>query len=264
MPTPIQHLVIADDVLADPALPSAARASLAEQRDAFLFGAIAPDVQSVSGQTREATHFFALPPPSPPEKRGAGGDLWTDTRPAHQVMFAWYPMLVRAAELSPARAAFVAGYISHLALDELWIANVFGPHFGLEAEWGTFRERLLIHNVLRTWLDQRDQSRLNNGISESLTRVEPQGWLPFVGDEYLRVWRDLIAEELRPGATVRTVEVFAQRLHVPPAEFLRVLESPGEMQRQVFSHLPPRCVEKFYADAQEASVRSIMEYLGGR
>jgi hypothetical protein len=250
MPTPIQHLVIAEDVLADPALPSAAHARLAAQRDAFLFGTIAPDVQSVSGQPREATHFFTVPP--------------THTRPAHQVMFAEYPVLDHADELTPARAAFTAGYISHLALDELWIADVFSPYFGLEAEWGTFHERLLIHNVLRTWLDQRDQGRLNGSISESLARVEPDGWLPFAADEYLRTWRDVIAEELRPGATVRTVEVFAQRLRVPPAEFLRVLESPDEMQRRVFSILPPRCTEKFYADAQRESVRLIAEYLGGR
>jgi hypothetical protein len=250
MPTPIQHLVIADDVLTDPALPPDMRASLVAQRGAFLFGTIAPDVQSVSGQTREATHFFMLPR--------------TDTRPAHRVMFARYPALAHAAELSPARAAFIAGYISHLALDELWIASVFHPYFGPEAGWDTFPERLLIHNVLRSWLDQRDQSRLDHDWGETLARVEPRGWLPFVSDDHLRLWRDQIAQELQPGATIRTVEVFAERLHVLPAEFRRVLESPEQMQQQVFSHLPSGCVTQFYADARTASVRLIAEYLGGK
>jgi hypothetical protein len=249
MPTPIQHLVIANDVLADPALPPVARKVLAAQRGAFWFGTIAPDMQTVSGQTREATHFFTLPP--------------TDTRPAHQVLFAAHPALAHAHSLTPAQAAFIAGYVSHLALDELWIAQVFTPYFGPEAEWDTFRERLLIHNVLRTWLDQRDQSRLGDDVSGTLARVEPRGWLPFVSDLHLNLWRDEIAAELAPGAAIRTVEVFAERLHVPPAEFHRMLKSPAELQRRVLVHVPLGCVDRFYADARTVSVRLIADYLGG-
>ena len=248
MPTPIQHLAIADDVLADPALPSAVRARLTAERGAFLFGTIAPDVQSVSQQPREATHYFTLPP--------------IHAQPAPRVMLTTHPALGDADQLAPAQAAFVAGYLAHLALDELWIESVFGPHFGLKAAWGTFRERLLIHNVLRTWLDQRDQSRLNGNLSATLSQVEPSQWLPFVADDHLRVWRDEIASELRPGATVRTVEVFAERLHVPPDALRRLIESPDEMQ-QVFSRLSPGCVEQFYADARVASAYWIVEYLGG-
>jgi Zinc dependent phospholipase C len=249
MPTPIQHLVIAGDVLTDPALASTVRAHLAAARGAFLFGSIAPDVQSVSKQPREATHFFQMPP--------------TNTQPAPRVMLATHPTLARSHKLPSAQAAFIAGYLAHLALDELWIADVFGPHFGLTAEWGTFRERLLIHNVLRTWLDQRDQNRLNGSLSATLAEVEPRDWLPFVTDEHLRAWRDEIAAELRPGSEIRTAEVFAERLHVPSAEFRRVLESPEEMQRRVFSHLSPGCVDRFYTDARTVSVRWITEYLKG-
>jgi hypothetical protein len=249
MPTPIQHLVIANDVLADPALPPVAREVLAAQRGAFLFGTLAPDVQTVSGQTREATHFFTLP--------------LTDARPAHQALFAAHPVLAHAQDLALEQAAFIAGYVSHLALDELWIAQVFAPYFGPEAEWDTFRGRLLIHNVLRTWLDRRDQSRLGDDVSGTLAQVEPRGWLPFVSDLHLSLWRDEIAAELAPGATIRTAEVFAERLHVPPAEIHRILESPAELQRRVLVHVPLGCVDRFYADARTVSVRLIAEYLGG-
>jgi len=249
MPTPIQHLVMADDILAEEALPLCVRERLAAQRGAFLLGTIAPDAQTVSGQPREATHFFTLPP--------------TNTRPAHEVMLAEHPQLARANQLPPAQAAFIAGYIQHLTLDELWIERVFGPHFGMGAEWGTFRERLLIHNVLRTWLDQRDGVRLNGSASEALLQVEPRGWLPFVSDAHLRAWRDEIALQLRPGAPIHTLEVFAARLKVPPAEFRRILESPDEMQRRVFARLSPGSVARFYADALQVSVRRIADYMGG-
>lgn len=249
MPTPIQHLVMADDILADAALLPAARDRLVAQRGAFLLGTIAPDAQSVSGQTREATHFFT--PPS------------ADPRPAHEVMLVEYPQLARANKLPPAQAAFIAGYIQHLTLDELWIEHVFGPHFGMGVEWGTFRERLLIHNILRTWLDQRDRVRLNCSTSAALLRVEPHGWLPFVSDAHLTAWRDEIALQLRPGAPVHTVKVFAARLNVPPAEFRRILESPDDMQRRVFAHLSPNSLARFYADALQVSVRRITDYVGG-
>jgi hypothetical protein len=256
MPTPIQHLVLAQDILADAALPPWTREHLIAQRGAFLLGTIAPDVQSVSGQAREATHFFTLPSPK--------GDLRpTDTRPAHEVMLAEYPALACANKLPAAQAAFIAGYIQHLTLDELWIEHVFGPHFGMRAEWGTFRERLLIHNVLRTWLDQRDGIRLNGSVSEAIAQVEPHNWLPFVSDVHLTVWRDEIALQLRPGAPVRTVEVFAARLNVPPAEFRRILESPDDMQRRVFAHLSPNSLARFYADALQVSVRRITDYVRG-
>jgi hypothetical protein len=249
MPTPIQHLVIAQDIVADSALPPAARELLAAQRGAFLFGAIAPDVQSVSGQPREATHFFTMPP--------------TDSRPAHQAMLAAHPSLSRAAKLVPAQAAFIAGYIQHLTLDELWIAQVFGPYFGPRAEWGTFHERLLIHNVLRTWLDRRDGARLEGDAGDALAQAEPREWLPFVSDGHLRAWRDEIAAQLKPGAPIHTVKVFAARLNVSPAEFRDMLDSPDEMERRVFAHLAPGCIAHFYSDAFAESIHRIEAYLGG-
>jgi len=256
MPTPIQHLVMADDILADAALPPWTREPLIAQRGAFLLGVIAPDVQSVSGQPRETTHFFTLPSPKEDLRP-------TDTRPAHEVMLAEHPALACANKLPAAQAAFIAGYIQHLTLDELWIEHVFGPYFGMGAEWGTFRERLLIHNILRTWLDQRDRVRLNCSTSAALLRVEPHGWLPFVSDAHLTAWRDEIALQLRPGAPVHTVKVFAARLNVPPAEFRRILESPDDMQRRVFAHLSPNSLARFYADALQVSVRRITDYVGG-
>jgi hypothetical protein len=249
MPTPIQHLVMADDILADAMLLPATRERLAAQRGAFLLGTIAPDVQSVSGQPREATHFFVVPSTGP--------------RPAHEVMLTEYPQLARPSRLPLAQAAFIAGYLQHLALDELWIEHVYGPHFGMRAEWGTFRERLLVHNVLRTWLDRRDGVRLECSVSELLLQVDPRGWLPFVSDIHLTTWRDEIALQLRPGALIHTIEVFAARLNVSPTEFRRILESPDDMQRRVFARLSPGSVPRFYADALQMSVRRIADYMGG-
>ena len=103
MPTPIQHLAVADQLLHDNTLPTSIRDRLLDQRGAFLFGNTAPDVQTVSGQLREATHFFDIPLRS--------------TEPPHVKMFELYPALEQARLIHAAQAAFIAGYICHLALD---------------------------------------------------------------------------------------------------------------------------------------------------
>ena len=191
MPTPVQHLVIAEALLADRRLPDPAHALLDAQRAAFLFGNTAPDVQTVSGQPREATHFFHVPLRS--------------GRPAHALLFEAHPNLARPERLLPSHSAFLAGYIAHLLLDVTWLRSVFTPVFGPDAGWGHFRDRLFLHNVLRAWCDRRDQTRLAPGAGESLAGVTPDHWLPFTGDEQLRRWRDVLVEQFTPGATIRTV-----------------------------------------------------------
>ncbi len=247
MPTPIQHLVIADSLLADSRLPATARAFLAAQHSAFLFGNTAPDAQTVSGQTREATHFFSVPPDS--------------DRPAHEVMFALHPQLSRPGRLPGAQAAFLAGYIAHLLLDLMWVRDIFLPVFGPDAGWSHFHERLFLHNVLRAWCDRRDQAQLPPTAGLLLTTVNPDHWLPFTEDDHLRRWRDVLIEQLAPGATIRTVEVFAQRGQVSPEAFERILDSDERMDDLIFRHVPRAAIDAFYARSLAQARDIIVGYL---
>ena len=105
MPTPVMHLALAEEILGGDLLSPATRCLLARQRGPFLLGHTVPDVQTISGQGREETHFYTIP-------------RSTD-RPAYEALFAAYPVLAHAKSLPPAQAAFVAGYAAHLLLDEL-------------------------------------------------------------------------------------------------------------------------------------------------
>lgn len=247
MPTPIQHLVVADVVLRRAELPPGARDLLASMRSAFLFGNTAPDVQTVSGQSREATHFFRVP-------------LESD-RPAHEAMFRAHPQLGLARRLPPAQAAFLAGYISHLLLDVMWVRDIFTPVFGPEAGWGSFSQRLFLHNVLRAWCDRRDQARLIADAGPALAATRPHTWLPFVEDRYLHRWRDVLVVQFEPGATIRTVEVFAERGRVSPEAFERILDSEDRMDEMIFCHVPRNAVEDFYARGVAVSCEIIASYL---
>lgn len=241
------HLTVAQQILAEPGLDAEVRELLVGQAGPFYFGNTAPDVQVVSGQPREATHFSTLPP--------------SDPRPSHEIMFAAHPELARPDALPQARAAFLAGYIAHLMLDELWMKNIFYPYFGRGASWGQdLRERLVLHNVLRTHLDFEDLPRLGNGTGRALQRATPDRWLPFTEDHYLILWRDEIAGQLAPGAPVRTVEVFARRMGISPDEFEALL-APEVVAERIFRHIAPDQLAAFRQEGLERSIALIGAYL---
>ena len=96
-----------------------------------------------------------------------------------------------------------------------------------------------------------------------LQAAEPMAWLPFAADHHLRTWRDLVADQLGPGAG-RTVEVFAERMRVDPAAFAQLLTSPAELERRVFSRLPPEALPNYSARALQTSAAIITAYWRGR
>jgi len=148
---------------------------------------------------------------------------------------------------------------AHLLLDELWLDDVFLHYFW--RDWGTRRERMFLHNVLRTWMDARDQQQLDGNVAAALRGVNPRDWLPFVSDEHLRTWRDWLVEQLGPGHTVPTAQVFARRMGVPAAEVEAVLSSPQQMEQRVFHHIPRAALQSFHDTGYERSVVLIHSYI---
>lgn len=243
MPTPFYHLCLAQQLVADTALPPV----LCAERAAFYLGNIAPDAQNVSGQTREATHFFDVP--------------MRDSTPAWRAMFRQHPSLARSSSLPPAQAAFMAGYLCHLALDQMWIAAIFDPIFGEEAQWATFRERLFLHNVLRIYLDERDRPTLLEDTGQLLRRAYPERWLPFLADEALIGWRDFVGGQLAEGGSAQTVAVFARRMGLENADFESLLQSPTALQSRLFPRVSLEALARFRAEGLARSRQVVADYL---
>jgi hypothetical protein len=240
---------MAQELIESTRLLSSAQCLLEEERGSFLLGHTAPDVQMVSGQPRHETHFYAIPP--------------TSDVPAYRTFLAAHPALIRADRLDPSHAAFLAGYAAHLLADEKWWREIFYAFFGPDVQWRSWRERIFLHNVLRTYLDRQDQARLGGGVREALMEADPQGWLPFVDDELLRVWRDLLVDQLRPGERILTAEVFAARMSVPADLVETALDSSEEMA-SIFRHIPPARLGAYRADVLGRSIRLLNKYLGGQ
>ena len=243
------HLVIANEILEAGTDSPEVQRYLWQRRGDFLLGSIAPDVRTVSGASRRETHFFSVRTPN--------------ERPSPEALLVRHPQLARPKELSPALASFMAGYLSHLLIDEMWIEDIFRPYFGRQLDYGSFQRRLVLHNVLRAHLDERDRPRLDEATLACLRAVPIAYSLPFASDEDLRTWRDLICQQLAPGASVRTVEIFAQRLGVPPSTVESLLSSPEVLRNEVLGRLPPGKLAEFRRQAVDRGCQLVEKYLRG-
>jgi hypothetical protein len=247
VPTPFYHLSVAEDLLQHSGLSVGNLEFLLEYRPAFLLGNTAPDVQTVSGQARQTTHFFDVP-------------IIPAMQPAWEKILVAHPSLARRRQ-SPEGAVFMAGYLCHLLADWLWVMEIFSPVFGPEAGWQTFRRRLYLHNILRSYLDQQILEGLTPDIGVELTGVLPRHWLPFVEDDYLFVWRDFLAQQLHPGAKVQTVEVFAARQGLEPQEYYTLLNSEKRLDQEIFDRLPRQVLQGYRQRLIEASAQLVEMYL---
>lgn len=245
MPTPVTHLVIAHNILnARPELlPDGDAFALA----AFLLGSTLADVRVLTGEPRAATHFLGLPP-----RRGDSGI---------RAMLHAHPRLADLNGAGRRARMMVAGYLAHLLADEIWLLRIYWPYFrrvtGCEEA-----ECLLRHDLLRSVLDQRDRAavpRAYRAVLESARHASP---FPFISDESVDGWRQLLVRELESPDSSPTFAHFASRYRLPLEDFVALLRSPEHME-QVWRMVPAGTLERFHSEAASVGGALVAAYLGG-
>lgn len=242
------HLQVAENVLKSLQNSHNGRLSnlLQQQWPAFYLGSVAPDFQSICHIPRENTHFYGFPP-----------DL---SHPAYEVMLEKHQSLADSRCLRPEQAVFVAAYLAHLLLDLIWFEEVVVSLF-VHREWAERHQRRLGHFILLTYLDQLALESLPQTAVSTLATAHPNEWLPFAQDSDLVRWRDMLTTQLHPGATIQTVEIYAERLKITPAQFSAHLHDPVWMYQQLFVHVPLEQVQQVLETAVPRSITLINSYL---
>jgi hypothetical protein len=118
-----------------------------------------------------------------------------------------------------------------------------------------------LHNVLRAYLDAQVLPTLSPATPKHLGDSQPDQWLPFVKDQYLRMWRDYLARQLAPGAAIETIEVFASRQGISPTEFQNLLDSEDRMEQEIFIHLPSGVLSAYRERVVDAGIHLLISYL---
>lgn len=249
MPTPFMHLYVAEQIQQTAVQNGHGRLLdyLLAEWSAFYLGSVAPDINAISDIRRADSHFYNLPPL--PEN---------DAVPE---MLAAFPELAKPQSMTPDQAVFVAAYSAHLLLDLIWLRQIVVPFFFEAEHLGPPEQRRLTHFVLLTYLDNLALNQLPDTAVETLSQASPNGWLPFITDDLLCKWRDLLVDQLQPEAPVRTVEIYAGRLKMSADEFAEALHDPAWMETNVFGKLPVNQIQEILQAAVPQSIQLISDYL---
>jgi len=244
MPTPFTHLEIAQRLIDDEALPQSIRDYIRSELGAFLLGNISADARVDSGSPRETTHFYSYN-----EKI---------TRAP------WRRMVEENKSLlsphSPEHRVFVAGYIAHLSVDEYWTRNMVGPHF-FAREWADRVERFYMLHIILSYMDERDLNKLDTWQPDVLCEAQPTHWLPFISDENLSNWRDLVQRQIIPSGVSQTLEIFGHRLGKPAQELRDFLDSEEKMQIGLWNNIAQSLLSQIEADLYQYAREQMLIYL---
>lgn len=241
MPTPFMHMAIAHRLSVDDVVPAAVREAVLADWGAFLLGNVAPDARVSSGLKRTDTHFFDYTAVIDP--------------PAAVAMLTTHPTLRHPLTHDAAQAAFVAGYVAHLRVDEVWCTDALYPLFH---DWGTRQSRFEMLHMLLGYLDARDYETLPPTDYAPLHSATPTDWLPFIPDADLVTWRDLIANQLAPDGRNMTCDILAPRFGMTPEQMATFISDPAFMDAQLWANVPrPKVAEverRLYHGARQALI----------
>lgn len=245
MPTPFTHLAVAQRLLDDPSLALEHRELFRRELGAFLLGNVAADARNESGSPRAATHFYDY-----------AQDM--DEHMPWEVMLQHNPSLWEPHD--EAHTAFVAGYVAHLSMDEIWSRQMVGPQF-LVRDWATRSHRWVMLHVILIHMDERDERQLAPWQAESLAAAEPHGWTHFLSDASLSNWRDLVADQIRPGGHSQTLEIFGARANRTPEQLRALLDNPSEMDAALWQFIPQQVLASTEADMYSHALTQTAAYL---
>jgi hypothetical protein len=248
MPPAILHMSLAK-ALAD----GLALRALEKDRGVYYLGATAPDIRAITRWERERTHFFDL------------NDFGHQDSVAS--LLAAHPDLERD-KVSDSTAAFLAGYISHLVLDEGWISDVYRPLFGERSPLGGSERANVLDRVMQFELDRRERERVEviQGMRAEIAATALEIEIGFIDIETLMRWRAVNLEFLQqPPTWERFRNVASRHLNAygirEPAEVERFMAEVPSLLEEAVDHVGWERVQSFVETSLVRARAAIEEYL---
>jgi hypothetical protein len=226
--------------------------ALDENLGSFLLGAVSPDVRAITKRDRAEYHYAPL--------------SFTEIGEGVRGLFAAHPELLGKPQSDAAAAAFVAGYITHILLDESWIAGVFRPHFdGSGAEYDDAVSKVM-DRALQLELDRLAEQAVARAIPMigSATMPTDIGVIP---PATLEEYRFFVLELLGQGFSWERLRFMARRIAAGneehPANRVadEFLESMPESLDRLFDRVSRGELAKFRERAVDRLAGALEEYL---
>jgi hypothetical protein len=224
---------------------------LEQNTGSYLLGSASPDIRIITRQPRLETHFAPLNSDS------------VDAGVA--VMLERYPRLARSQELSEATRAFVAGYISHLVSDQLWIMDIYHSFFGNQE---VFEDRVLgniMDRALQMEMERQDRS-IWEEVVPLLEGAEDGIDMDFIPPEVLKEWREWVQAVPEREFTWERLRFMARRQYPEGNERAQeaveeFLESVSEGLERIYERVPRERVRQYRERCVAEFTRVTTEYL---
>jgi hypothetical protein len=250
MPPIVLHMVLARTVADD-----LAQGVVDGERGAFYLGATSPDVRVITRGSRWETHFFDL------------------DNLAHQdsvaELFRQHPNLAQPESLSSESVSFMAGYITHLTMDQEYICEVYRPFFGGEGGAGGDQKANLMDRLFQFDLDRqhRDDPAMMLHLREALLATGKGIEVGFLDAETLEKWRQVNLDMTEQSMDWDRIRGMIGR-HLKysgvsePAELDRLLDTLPELLDETVAHITSERVRGFVEQATDRARANVARYLG--
>ena len=245
MPNPLTHMEMA--YRAAQVVDSSV---LSEYMGCYLIGSTAPDVRVITRKGREPYHFAPLEF----EEVGAGvAGLYRE-----------HPQLA-ATEHGPTRS-FMAGYMTHLTLDETWITRMYRPLFGVDGVFESEAEGAVMDRVMQMELDGLALDRLDM-LKQHLAGFDGGVEIPFIDGDTLAEWHEWVTEFVSREFTWERLRFMAMRItrgdeshpaHAIADDFIRGMPDTLDVLHET---VPTGRLIEFKRDAVEDMARVVAEHL---
>jgi len=234
-------------------LASGLRAPAIEvDRGAYYLGATTPDIRVLTRWDRERTHFFDL--------------HCFDRQDGVHRLFEQEPTLRDAHAVDAATAAFVAGYISHLIMDEEYITQIYRQYFG---EGGVLGDELMsdvMDRLLQLHLDreEREDAAATAEIRDALAGTAVEVAIDFIGRDTLVEWRDRQLDVI--SAPPHFEKMIGRQLHAAGiageeqiASFME--QHADELLRDTIRRVGEERIREYLSGAKARALAAMREYL---
>ncbi|MDE2902246.1 MAG: zinc dependent phospholipase C family protein [Chloroflexota bacterium] len=222
--------------------PDSLRSIAHAAQPAYYAGAIAPDARVRNEAAREATHFYSF----------RDSSTWgTATRR----LFSAYPELADPASLTQSQTAFVAGYLTHLAADEVFVVRL-GEH-AVQGDGSAIGGL--------SWAIEAGSPQPPHGLAaafQSLAGFRADG-LTTIADSELLERKAAGVSTIDPGlplGELRRAIVALNELEVSSADSAREVELRAAIGRNLFG---PKIAVEFLAAAEAEAIRRLRAFAAG-
>ena len=227
---------------------------LDEERGNLYLGSTAPDIRVITHWERGRTHFFDLSN--------------FDEQSGVTALFSAHPRLRRPGSLGAGTVAFIAGYVTHLVMDELWINTIYRPFFGERSPLGGSLRANIMDRAMQFSLDRqkRIDRKLMSHVLDEVARSDLALEIDFIDEDTLHRWKEVILDVVDHSPDWDRFQYIASR-HLreagieSPEQFQEFVRSLPDLVDETLRYLTEKRVREFMERSLEHSVGAVKEYL---